>query len=89
MRDDINYCIELLEYCHKYGNFGFCNLDDKISYHNKKTDTFFYIPDELSNKTLEELCKKSLLDEKDYVYEYATNNKWEIIDYETNEDEEI
>ncbi len=89
MKEFLKYCKELSDYEFKFGNFSFCNLDDNLSYYNKKNDKYFLIPDSIKTETLENLYKKSLEDNKDYVLETAIKENWKILDYTIEDDEEV
>ena len=79
---------DLFYFGRKYGGFGYCNLDNRMSYYCKAANEYFLIPDSVSDEELESLCKKSMKDDKNYVYELAKKD-WQKIDYASQYDEHI
>ena len=62
---------EYLEFKRKFGGIGYCGDSSTLSYMTRKEGKAYDIPTDATQEKLEELFKKSLKDNKDYVLEYV------------------
>lgn len=65
-----DFCDELFDFQNKYGHLGYCG-DDAIPSYTTIDDKTYRLPKAATREKLEELYKKSLRDNKDYVLEYV------------------
>lgn len=60
---------EVFEFKEKYGYFGIDEPTGKWIYYNKKEDGSYLVLEEMTSSEIEELIKKSLADNHDYLYD--------------------